>query len=104
MTLQGRVLVVDDDRAVRSALRVNLSKAGLDVTLAETGEIDFFAGNLSVSLEIGPVAAGYSSYIVRCSGDGKDSGFLGSGSNAIAVHDPSGAGGLGIASAGMVQP
>ena len=33
-----RVLVVDDDRAVRAALRVNLAKAGLDVTLAESAE------------------------------------------------------------------
>ena len=31
---RGRVLVVDDDRAVRTALSVNLTKHGLDVTLA----------------------------------------------------------------------
>jgi DNA-binding NtrC family response regulator len=30
---RGRVLVADDDRAVRTALQVNLSKAGYDVTL-----------------------------------------------------------------------
>ena len=33
-----RVLVVDDERAVRAALRVNLTKGGYDVTLAENGE------------------------------------------------------------------
>ncbi len=33
----GRILVVDDDRAVRAALRVNLSKAGWDVELATDG-------------------------------------------------------------------
>jgi two-component system NtrC family response regulator len=33
-----RVLVVDDDRAVRAALRVNLAKAGIEVTLAESAE------------------------------------------------------------------
>jgi DNA-binding NtrC family response regulator len=33
-----RVLVVDDDKAVRAALRVNLEKAGLDVRLASTAE------------------------------------------------------------------
>ncbi len=33
-----RVLVVDDDRAVRTALRVNLSKAGFEVTLAQDGD------------------------------------------------------------------
>ncbi|MFH1468888.1 MAG: sigma-54 dependent transcriptional regulator [Pseudomonadota bacterium] len=33
-----RALVVDDDRAVRSALRVNLEKAGLTVSLAESAE------------------------------------------------------------------
>jgi DNA-binding NtrC family response regulator len=31
---RGRILVVDDDRAVRTALSVNLTKHGLDVTLA----------------------------------------------------------------------
>ncbi len=38
--MQGapRILVVDDDRAVRSALKVNLSKHGLHVTLAESAE------------------------------------------------------------------
>jgi DNA-binding NtrC family response regulator len=35
---RARVLVVDDDRAVRSALSVNLSKGGLDVTLATSSE------------------------------------------------------------------
>jgi two-component system NtrC family response regulator len=34
----ARVLVVDDDKAVRAALRVNLEKAGLDVRLASTAE------------------------------------------------------------------
>ncbi len=38
MSATVRVLVVDDDRAVRSALRVNLRKAGMDVTLAESAE------------------------------------------------------------------
>ena len=33
-----RVLVVDDDRAVRAALKVNLAKAGIEVTLAESAE------------------------------------------------------------------
>ncbi len=33
-----RVLVVDDDRAVRAALRVNLAKAGIEVTMAESAE------------------------------------------------------------------
>ena len=33
-----RALVVDDDRAVRSALHVNLTKHGLHVTLAETAD------------------------------------------------------------------
>ncbi|RME23856.1 MAG: sigma-54-dependent Fis family transcriptional regulator [Deltaproteobacteria bacterium] len=33
----GRILVVDDDRAVRSALRVNLGKAGWEVQLARDG-------------------------------------------------------------------
>ncbi len=33
-----RVLVVDDDRAVRAALRVNLAKAGIEVSLAESAE------------------------------------------------------------------
>ena len=33
-----RLLVVDDDRAVRNVLRVNLSKAGYDVALASSGE------------------------------------------------------------------
>lgn len=37
MTLP-RVLVVDDERAVRSALRVNLSRAGFEVSLATTGD------------------------------------------------------------------
>ena len=35
---QPRALVVDDDRAVRSALRVNLAKAGFDVRLADCAE------------------------------------------------------------------
>jgi len=35
---QPSVLVVDDDRGVRSALEINLSKAGWTVRLAETGE------------------------------------------------------------------
>ena len=34
---RARILVVDDERAVRQALRVNLSKGGYDVTVAETG-------------------------------------------------------------------
>lgn len=34
MAPTARILVVDDDRAVRAALRVNLTKAGFDVTLA----------------------------------------------------------------------
>jgi two-component system response regulator AtoC len=34
----GRVLVVDDDRAVRAALSVNLNKAGFSVAVAENGE------------------------------------------------------------------
>lgn len=33
-----RILVVDDDRAVRTALRVNLSRRDYDVTLADNGE------------------------------------------------------------------
>lgn len=35
MSPSPRILVVDDDRAVRTALRVNLSRHGLDVTLAD---------------------------------------------------------------------
>ena len=39
MTTKGaRILVCDDDRAVRTALRVNLSKAEYEVTLAESAE------------------------------------------------------------------
>jgi two-component system, NtrC family, response regulator PilR len=38
MNRAPRILVVDDDRAVRSALAVNLGKAGLDVTLADRVE------------------------------------------------------------------
>ena len=38
MTVEGRVLVVDDERAVRTALRVNLGKEGFEVTEATTGE------------------------------------------------------------------
>jgi len=34
----ARILVVDDDKAVRAALRVNLEKAGLDVRLASSAE------------------------------------------------------------------
>jgi len=33
-----RILVADDDRAVRTALRVNLAKAGYEILLAEDGE------------------------------------------------------------------
>ena len=36
MSPTPRILVVDDDKAVRAALRVNLSKAGYDVTLARS--------------------------------------------------------------------
>ena len=32
------ILVVDDDRAVRQALDINLGKAGFEVRLAQTGE------------------------------------------------------------------
>jgi len=35
---RGRILVVDDERAVRSALRVNLGRAGYEVLLAEDGQ------------------------------------------------------------------
>jgi DNA-binding NtrC family response regulator len=38
MTRRPRILVVDDDRAVRSALSVNLDKGGLEVTTAERVE------------------------------------------------------------------
>jgi DNA-binding NtrC family response regulator len=38
ITAGVRALVVDDDRAVRSALRINLVKAGLQVLLAESAE------------------------------------------------------------------
>ena len=38
MAVRGRVLVVDDERAVRMALNVNLTKHGLLVTLAENPE------------------------------------------------------------------
>lgn len=34
----ARILVIDDDKAVRTALRVNLGKAGFQVSLAEEGE------------------------------------------------------------------
>jgi len=34
----AKVLVVDDDKAVRAALSVNLKKAGLHVTLASNAE------------------------------------------------------------------
>ena len=37
-TVDARVLVVDDDRAVRTALDVNLRRAGYHVTLATSGE------------------------------------------------------------------
>ncbi len=37
-TAVGRVLVADDDRAVRTALQVNLSKAGYEVTLVPSAE------------------------------------------------------------------
>ncbi len=36
--MHTRALVVDDDRAVRGALKVNLTKAGYDVTLASSAE------------------------------------------------------------------
>ena len=36
--IRPRVLVVDDDRSVRTALRVNLTRAGYDVTLAPHAE------------------------------------------------------------------
>ena len=35
----ARVLVADDDRAVRTALQVNLSKAGYHVTLVASAEL-----------------------------------------------------------------
>ncbi len=35
---RARILIVDDERAVRSALRVNLTKAGYDVVVASDGE------------------------------------------------------------------
>jgi len=35
MTAAARILVVDDDRAVRSVLQVNLGKSGMDVTAVE---------------------------------------------------------------------
>jgi len=35
MTAAARILVVDDDRAVRSVLKVNLGKSGMDVTAVE---------------------------------------------------------------------
>ena len=38
MTIGARVLVADDDRAVRTALKVNLSKANYDVTLVASAE------------------------------------------------------------------
>ena len=38
MSPQHHILVIDDDRAVRTALRVNLGKAGYKVSLAEDGE------------------------------------------------------------------
>ncbi|MDP6931705.1 MAG: response regulator, partial [Myxococcota bacterium] len=38
MERTGHVLIVDDAREVRSSLRVNLVKAGLDVHLAESAE------------------------------------------------------------------
>jgi len=36
MSSRPRILVVDDDKAVRSALKVNLTKGGMDVTLSTT--------------------------------------------------------------------
>ncbi len=36
--LTARILVVDDDKAVRAALKVNLRKGGYDVTVAESAE------------------------------------------------------------------
>src|SRR5205823_8739625 len=47
----GRVLVIEDDRAIALGLRVNLRKEGHDVVLAHDGE-DGFARALDKSVDL----------------------------------------------------
>lgn len=101
-------IVSDDDFGGASFVGIHdilRRKADNNVGLAGgVSDINFAAVSTSRNIQLNQVGidhinaniGGHASFIVRCSdSDGNSNGFLGSGSNAMVIHDPAGLGFLG---------